>query len=156
MLPFLAIQAAATICFKKHFLSFQCRTGSLNLLLIATYHTAYSYVHSVTLTFIICSGELKYFNRKHKWVSEQVTRNKMKANSQFPFTLTETNVFFKTIQNTLSNVFCCCSTVHFDKYQSFLWPKNAHRSVYTNVLIVSFNIFMLIEERLYKLFNCEF
>jgi hypothetical protein len=22
--------------------------------------------------------------------------------------------------------FFCCSTVHFDKYQSFLWPTNAH------------------------------
>jgi hypothetical protein len=22
--------------------------------------------------------------------------------------------------------FCCCSTVHFDKYQSFLWPTNVH------------------------------
>jgi hypothetical protein len=49
-------------------------------------------------------------------------------------------------------LFCCCSTVHFDKYQSFLWPTNAWsiwtetcRSVYTNVLIVSFNIFMLIK-----------
>jgi hypothetical protein len=22
--------------------------------------------------------------------------------------------------------FCCCSTVHFDKYQSYLWPTKAH------------------------------
>jgi hypothetical protein len=49
-------------------LNFSSRTGSLNLLLVATYHTAYLYVHSVTLPFIICSRELNYLHRTHKWV----------------------------------------------------------------------------------------
>jgi hypothetical protein len=30
------------------------------------------------------------------------------------------------VLNKLSVCICCCSTVHFDKYQSFLWPTNAH------------------------------
>jgi hypothetical protein len=28
--------------------------------------------------------------------------------------------------NSLIYYFSCCSTMHFDKYQSFLWPTNAH------------------------------
>jgi hypothetical protein len=32
----------------------------------------------------------------------------------------------KQITKTMKHDFCCCSTVHFDKYQSFLWPTNAH------------------------------
>ena len=49
------------------FLLFSSRRGSLNLLLIATYRISYLYIHSVTLTFIICLGGIKNLNRKHKW-----------------------------------------------------------------------------------------
>jgi hypothetical protein len=58
--------------------------------------------------------------------------------------LTAVNILTRTIMI----VFCCCSTVHLDKYQ-FFWPTNAH---FINIKMLKFTIKTLGGVQLYVYF----